>query len=187
MAGSDFSLGPSASQAGTPVMPSLTAAALAALQTQTRTASEVSKGKAKSSQSDAQERGSLVHTLKYEGNGFWIATTSGNVWCGAKGYIPLDLYSACNAALLPEGVPRLPYCTLSRGCRHILPKNFEAVHSSKVIPAKDLLKVDAGGDKAKEKAKGKGEKGKKGKGKGKGKGQERKRKAEAEVDDVGDE
>ena len=71
--------------------------------------------------------------------------------------------------------------------RHILPKNFEAVHSSKVIPAKDLLKVDAGGDKAKEKAKGKGEKGKKGKGKGRGKGQERKRKAEAEVEDVGDE
>ena len=171
-------------------MPALSPAALAALQSHTRTASEASQ-KPSSQSENAQERGSLLHTLRYEGNGFWIDTTSGSVWCGAKGYIPLDLYSACNAALLPEGIAKFPYCNLGRGCKHALPRNFEAVHSTSVVPAADLLKKDTRTEeekrKAKAKAKGKG----KGKGKGRGKGKEkekkRKRKEKAEEEDLGDE
>ena len=187
VAGSDFSVGPSASQLGSPVMPSLTTAALAALQKQTRTASEVSKSKAASSVASGLERGSLLHTLKYEGAGFWLTTTSGKVWCSAKGPRRLDLYQVCNASLLPEGVEKAPYCNLARGCRHLLPKRFEVVHSSSVIAAADLISGGADEAKGADKPKAKGkEKGKKGKGKGAGKGKGTKRKAKADAEDVGD-
>ena len=161
-------------------MPTLTAAALASLQGQTRAASEVSHQTPAPAQ-DAPERGSLLHTLKWEGNGYWIATTAGNVWCGAKGFRPIDLNNACTASLLPEGVPRLPYCSHSRGCRHNLPRNYEVVHSTKVLSPAELLKKGNPG-------KG-GEKGKKGKGKekSKGKGKDKEKPAKrAKVADEGD-
>ena len=83
----------------------------------------------------------------------------------------------------------MPYCNLSRGCKHTLPKHFDAFHSKVIPQPSELLKEDKRTEAERLKAKAKG-KGAKGKGKGKGKGKEKekkpKRKAEAELEDVGD-
>ena len=184
---SEFSVGPSVSQVGTPSMAPLTSEALAALQSQTRTPSEFTRlnntviGSAAGA--DQGKRGSLVATLRYEGGGIWVDTKKGPVWCSAKGKANIDLNRLCAAAILPKYLDGDLYCTNGAKCQHVLPRSYTAVHSRFVVAAADLItKPKEGGGRG---GGGKGAKdgAQRGRGKGRGKGAGRNGKRKANADD----
>ena len=78
---------------------------------------------------EKQARGSLVHTVQYEGNGGWVQSPAGRVWVSAKhaGAKLLDLSRICFAALLPPDMEKGPYCTGNKNCRHAMPGGYSFV------------------------------------------------------------
>ena len=146
---SDTSVGPSVSQVGSMVgslaVAPLTAAALAALQTQTRLPSEFSAQPPPQGGGGRLQRGALAHTLQYDSGGVWVNTVHGQRWCSAKGPRPLDLEGVCPAGLLPNSLERDAYCTGGAACSHYLPKSFMRVHSTKVLPPASLIMKNPNG------------------------------------------
>ena len=193
---SDFSVGPSVSQAGSqlssPMLAQLTAATLEALRSQTGAASEYSQFQQGGGASQAAQdgaKGSMAHTLTYEKNGVWANTPSGRKWCGAKGFAKLDLNRVCAASLLPANMDKNAYCTNGANCSHKLGRGFTAVQSNTPIAEADLIKKGTGGDGG-GRGKGKGGGAKKGAGRGAGKPKakpkSKKRKAAAAAESDGD-
>ena len=80
--------------------------------------------------SEKPVRGSLSHTIQYEGNGGWVQSPAGRVWVSAKhaGAKLMDLSRVCFAALLPPDMEKAPYCTSSnKSCRHAMPGGYSFV------------------------------------------------------------
>ena len=87
------SLGPSASQAGSPAKNVL---------------------QLRDIKSERVPRGSLVHTVQYEGTGGWVQSPAGRVWVSAKhaGSKVIDLSRTCFAAFLPPDMEKGPFLSL---------------------------------------------------------------------------
>ena len=136
---SNFSAGPSISQVGSLQVAPLTAAALEAMQSQTRLRSEFAGPSPP--QAGGVARGSLANSLVYDSGGVWINTIHGAKWCSAKGPHNLDVEGVCPAALLPPSVDRDAYCTGGESCTHWLPRNFSRVLATKTLPASSLIAV----------------------------------------------
>ena len=79
--------------------------------------------------SEKLPRGSLVHTIQYEGNGGWVQSPAGRVWVSAKhaGAKLIDLSRVCFGALVPPDMERAPYCTGNKNCRHSMPGGYSFV------------------------------------------------------------
>ena len=166
--GSDFSAGPSVSQVGLQQVAPLTAAALAAMHSQTRVNSGLSSA-APPQAGGGAARGSLATSLAYDSGGVWVNTAHGAKWCSAKGPHNLRLEGLCPAALLPPSMDRDAFCTGGEGCTHWLPRNFQRVLATKVLPASSLIIKTADG--------GKGGGGGRGSGRGRGKGSDKRSQA----------
>ena len=76
-------------------------------------------------------RGSLVHTIKYEGSGGWINSKAGRMWVSAKhiGAKVIDVNKTCFAAFLPPDMDKNAFCTKKSGCLHSLPTGYAFVVS----------------------------------------------------------
>ena len=110
-------------------------------------------------------RGSLSHTLQFQGGGVWAPTSQGLRWCGAKhsGSTPFDITKACAAAVLPDGMDRQLYCTRHEGCKHQLRHGYTRLLLPKVPSPDELITkkpaAAPAGEPGKKKSKGSGGRG----------------------------
>ena len=88
-----------------------------------------------------QKKGSLAHTLQFAGGGVWASTSQGLRWCGAKhqGSSPFDITKACAAAVLPDEMDRELYCTRQANCKHLLRHGYTRVCSPKMLSQHELV------------------------------------------------
>ena len=110
-------------------------------------------------------RGSLAHTLQFQGGGVWAPTSQGLRWCGAKhsGATPFDITKACAAAVLPDGMDRQLYCTRHEGCKHQLRHGYTRLLLPKVPSPDELITkkpaAAPAGEPGKKKSRGRGGRG----------------------------
>ena len=88
------------------------------------------------------QRGSLLHTIQYEGSGGWVQAPLGRVWCSARhaGAKVIDLKKVCFAALIPPDMDKMVFCSSKRGWKHSMPGGYSVAYSfEKALPDSDLV------------------------------------------------